>query len=291
MRDIYYFLRRYTRLAYRIKGVGLGRLCEMLRRHAAKNSPSTPLQIDDFQGNSKFNCYLREHMGGQIFFRGSYSGEQLTLLARLLKSDSVFIDAGANQGEFSITAASVAKRGKVISFEPVAEYRQRLITNIQLNGFNHVQVLPIALGEQDGSWPIYDMQENFFDGTRHEGLPTLFPSVNRRHEREVVTVRRLDDVLAGLAIARVDVMKLDIEGAEWIALRGATNTLKKFHPILIFEIGRETCQAAGYEPERFAQWVIGQGYRIEKIIDGGKTQAIMPDQLGDFQNIVAYPEL
>ena len=289
MRSIFYFIRRFTQRAYRIKGIGLGRLCEMLRRFAAKNAPSTPLLINDFQGNAKFNCYLREHMGGQIFFRGSYSGEQLTLLARLLTTDSVFIDAGANQGEFSITAANVAKNGKVISFEPVAEYRQRLITNIQLNGFNHVQVIPIALGEQNCSLPIYDRQESFSDGTRHEGLPTLFSSPNRGHEREVVTVRRLDDVLANLSLARIDVMKLDIEGAEWSALRGARNTIAKYRPILILEIARETCKAAGYEPEAFGRWIVEQNYQIEKIVDVNKTQRIAPEQLDDFQNIVAYP--
>jgi hypothetical protein len=100
MMSFFYFLRRVTQPAYQIKGVGVGRLCEIVRRLVARHAPSYPLQIDDFRGNTKFNCYLREHMGGQIFFRGSYSGDQLTLLERLLKADSVFVDAGANQGEF-----------------------------------------------------------------------------------------------------------------------------------------------------------------------------------------------
>jgi hypothetical protein len=149
--------------------------------------------------------------------------------------------------------------------------------------------MPLALGEQESSLPIYDQQETFSDGTRHEGLPTLFGFGSRGTVREVVDVRRLDDVLAELSVNRVDVIKLDIEGAEWSALRGATNTLSKYRPVLIVEIGRETCQAAGYEPEAFAQWIIERGYRIEKIMEGGKTQVIAPEQLGNFQNIVAYP--
>ena len=284
-----YLLRRLTIPCYRIKGIGLGRFCEMLRRLVARNVSNKPLLIDDFRGQAKLICHLREHMGGQIFFRGSYSGDQLSLLESLLEIDSVFVDAGANQGEFSVAAAIVAQQGKVIAFEPVTEYRERLTANLQLNGYKHVQVIPVALGEANGNLPIYDQQEDFYDGTRHEGLPTLFASSTRGIAREIVEVRRLDDVLDRLAISRVDVIKLDIEGAEWIALRGAMNTLVKFHPILILEIGRETCQAAGYESEAFFQWIIDQGYRIEKIGDGGKSQAMKLSQLGDFQNIVAYP--
>lgn len=289
MDSIYYFARQVTRPAYRIKGIGLGRLCERVRRYAAKNAPVYPLQINDFRGDAKFNCFLREHMGGQIFFRGSYSNGQLTLLEHLLKKSGVFVDGGANQGEFSIAAARIMPQGTVISFEPVAEYRKRLEENVRLNGCKNIHIMPVALGAQEDSLPIYDQQEIYLDGTRHEGLPSLFVSGSRSQHREVVPIRRLDDVLDDLAIKHVDVIKLDIEGAEWMALRGAANVLKTSHPILLLEIGKETCRAAGYEPGVFAQWIIGLGYRIEKILDDGKTNAITPAQLNDFQNIVAYP--
>lgn len=289
MTGVYYMLRRLTQPAYRIKGVGLGRICESVRRWAARHAPQTPFLIDDFRGNAKFRCFLREHMGGQIFFRGSYSGDQLTLIENLLDPHGVFIDAGANQGEFSIAAARIARHGKVIAFEPVSEYRDRLLENIRLNDYGNVQVIPVALGEQEGALPIFDQQENFTDGTRNEGLPTLFSSESRHFAREVVPVKRLDDVLRELGVSRVDVIKLDIEGAEWIALRGAVNTISSCRPTLILEIGRETCRAAGYEPEALVEWLISLNYRIEKVIEGGRTLPINQAHLDDFQNIVAYP--
>lgn len=289
MSSVYYFLARFTRLAYRIRGIGLGRICELVRRMAARYGPPTPLIIDNFRGDCKFMCYLKEHMGSQIFFRGSYSGDQLTLLERLLNEYSVFVDAGANQGEFTVAAARVAPRGKIIAFEPVSEYRTRLIENVRLNKFSNVIVIPAALGEEEGSLPIYDQIEDFKDGTRNEGLPSLFASATRRHIRETVPVKRLDDVLKELNITCVDVIKMDIEGAEWLALRGAVNIITSCRPILIIEIGRETCRAAGYEPEAMVQWLIGLNYRIEKIIEGGNTLPIDPASLDHFQNVVAYP--
>lgn len=232
---------------------------------------------------------MKEHMGSQIFFRGSYSGDQLAILEKLLGEHSVFVDAGANQGEFSIAAAKIAQKGKIIAFEPISEYRARLSENVRLNHFGNVEIIPVALGEQEDSLPIYDQSVNFADGTRNEGLPTLFATESRNHAREVVPVKRLDDVLVELGIKRVDVIKLDIEGAEWIALRGAINTIRNCRPTLILEIGRSTCRAAGYEPEAFVEWLIGLDYRIEKITEGSKSLPINPELLGDFQNVIAYP--
>lgn len=289
MAGIYYMLRRLTQPAYKIKGIGLGRVCELMRRWAARHAPETPLIVDDFRGDTQFKCFLREHMGGQIFFRGSYSGDQLTLMESLLNTHSVFLDAGANQGEFSIAAARVVKQGRVLAFEPVAEYRQRLVENIALNDFRNIEVVAVALGEQESSLPIYDKQENFTDGTRHEGLPSLFASEGRHYAREWVPVKRLDNVLRELAISHVDVIKLDIEGAEWAALRGATCILASSRPTLILEIARETCKAAGYEPEAFVKWLISLDYRIEKVIAGGRTIPISVASLGNFQNVIAYP--
>jgi FkbM family methyltransferase len=286
---ILYSLRKFTIPSYRIKSIGLGRVCEFIRRIAAKFAPQVPLKIENFWGVSTFNCYVREHMGSQIFFRGSYSEDQLILLESLLNEDSIFIDVGANQGEFSIMAASIAKNGKVISFEPVSEYRQRLLANITLNGFHNVQALPYALGEFADDSKIYDQHESFSDGTRHEGLPTLFASGSRVNFVELVPVRRLDDLIDELDIDNIDVIKLDIEGSEWIALRGAAITLARYKPILILEIGRELCRSAGYEPEELAQWIVNQGYSIRRIMGGGKSIPFSPNELEDFQNIIAYP--
>lgn len=289
MNGIFYFLRILTRPAYRIKGIGLGRICEWARRWAARHASDTPLVIRDFRGTASFRCFLKEHMGSQIFFRGSYSGDQLTIVERLLDARGVFVDAGANQGEFSIAAARVVPLGRVIAFEPVTEYRQRLLENVRINAFDNVEVVPAALGEEKSVLPIYDQQAAYADGTRNEGLPSLFRSPSRSQPLEMVPIRTLDDVLVEMGVAKVDVIKLDIEGAEWMALRGAVKTLAQSRPTLILEIARETCRAGGHEPEALAQWLAGLDYRLEEIAAGGKTSPIDPASLGDFQNIVAYP--
>lgn len=283
------FLRKFTKPAYRIKGIGLGRVCEFIRRSVARLAPETPLVISDFQGRGKFACYLREHMGSQIFFRGAYSQDALSLLPSLLGADGVFLDIGANHGEFSVAAALACPKGRVIAVEPVTRNQRRLENNIRLNGFTHVAVVPIALGETTAELDIFDQSAPYVDGTVNEGLTTLFAHGGRSTPVEKVSVRRLDDVYPEWGLERLDLVKLDIEGAELAALRGGQKMLEQFRPTLIVEIGRESCRAAGHEPEVLAQWLVDHGYFLVRMEDGGTQVEVSPAALDDFQNVIAYP--
>jgi FkbM family methyltransferase len=115
-------------------------------------------------------------MGSQVFFRGTYSGDQLEVLCNLLQPGDLFVDGGANQGEFTVLAASlVGPSGKVLAFEPVSRIRERLTLNISLNSFQNVDVLALGLGDKsEVNVPIFDSHETFRDGTMHEGLFSLY---------------------------------------------------------------------------------------------------------------------
>ncbi len=289
MKRLFYLLRRFTTVAYRIHGIGLGRLCEMIRKWAARSAPAEPLLIQDFMGRGRFWCYLREHMGSQIFFRGSYSTDCLEVLRQRLKPDSVFLDIGANHGEFSIAAALMAPLGRVIAFEPMPRNVERLQANIALNELASVRVMPVGLGDQEGTFPIHDQSVPYEDGTINEGLASLYAAGNRARLGLSIEVRLLDKLWPLLQLERVDVIKLDIEGAEWPALRGAQDILARYRPTLMVEIGRATCRAAGYNAEAFAQWLETQGYNLLRIGDGGSLQTISPEELGEFQNLLAVP--
>lgn len=281
-----------TKLGYRIRGVGVGRICEAIRRGVARSWTGPALEIDDFMGNLKFMCDLREHMGSQIFWRGHYSGSQLRLLSRFLPRSGVFVDVGANHGEFAVHAASlVGREGRVIAVEPVSVVRQRLQKNIEINGFTNVEIVPLALLDRAGSMGIFGAADAVDDGTIHEGLPTLFRIDQRAKKLEDVAVAMMDDVLQELGVERIDMIKLDIEGGELAALKGGQRSLQRFKPILVFEVAEVTCQAAGHSPAQLLEWVMAQGYRIEILEHDGRTRRWTPsDALARFQNVVAMPD-
>lgn len=291
MNASYRIVRKFTKTAYQIRGIGLGRLCETIRKQTAQRSGGKVLLIDDFMGDAKFYCEIGEHMGSQIFWRGAYSGDQLRQLKRFLTSGATFIDIGANQGEFTVYASRlVGDTGRVISFEPVDSVREKLWRNIRINALQNVIVQSWALGDSNGSFPIFSQLEQFADGTQHLGLATLFETEERGTVIQQVQVRRLDDIVAEKGINRVDVVKIDIEGGEFAAFKGASSLLARYKPVLFFELDKGNCRAAGYEPDELLAWLRGFNYQFSSIEDGGTLRSLQePSSMRDFMNILATP--
>lgn len=285
---MYYLLRKLTKILYKYQGTGLPRIAESIRMASARYGPRDPLLIEDFFG-ARFYCNLREHMGSQIFFRGAYSGGQLQVLKEQLPIDGVFLDIGANQGEFTVLAAQIMPAGKVIAFEPVTKNVDKLRKNIEINGFRNVEVVQVALGNSSDILPIYDTTNAFSDGSKHEGLQTLFPSEERSTIVEMITVRRLDDILGEKNLSRISLIKIDVEGAELFVLQGAKKTIERFMPPILIEINRETCESAGYHPEQIVDLLYGFGYELFEIGENGKLRGCGMDELGEFQNCLAIP--
>lgn len=280
--------RLWVNKLYACKGTGLPRLAELIRKTQAKRHSNNEVIIEDFGGGAKFSCILGEHMGSQIYWRGSYSGSQLEVLSSYLRPGGVFIDLGANQGEFTVFAAQlVGDEGVVFSFEPSPKMRERLSRNIELNRFEQVSVQPFAVAEKPGNlslhWPI----EPFNDGTVHDGLPSLYAQADISTSNMDVEVVTLDDWQQEQQLTRIDVIKLDIEGAELPALRGGKGVINRFRPTLIIELNEATSRAAGYSMTDLVKWLQDHNYGVFRIEESGGLSELHVDDLTSFQNILA----
>jgi hypothetical protein len=80
--------------------------------------------------------------------------------------------------------------------------------------------------------------------------------------RDMVEVRRLDDVLNENPLVRLDVMKIDVEGAELRLLRGAVETLRKYRPVLLFEVSEASLKHQGGSPRELAAFLNNESYVI-----------------------------
>jgi FkbM family methyltransferase len=140
----------------------------------------------------------------------------------------IFIDVGANIGKYAVMVGRRLKnKGKVIAFEPMHENFEILKKNIKLNDLDNVVIpLEVALGNREGNINFYIDSEGI--GGRHS-------LVKKTKNKIKVKVRKLDNVLKELKIKRVDLIKIDVEGAEAEVLKGAVKTLKNYHPKIIFE--------------------------------------------------------
>ena len=246
--------------------------------------------VSDYDGSLRMELDLGEHMASQIFWFGYYSRDVLFAINRLLVPGGVFLDVGANIGEVSLFAAKrVGESGMVLAFEPVASTADHLRRNISLNGLRNVEVIELGVSDQVREQPLYASAASFDDGSRHDGLGTLYASMARSSPVGAVRLITLDTLMSARHFARVDGIKLDIEGAELPALLGARQLLARFRPWLVVEIGKETCAAAGYEPRDIFEFLASLDYSSHLIGRKGKLSPADSEALGKWQNVLFIP--
>jgi FkbM family methyltransferase len=185
------------------------------------------------------------------------------VLLTTLQPGHVFVDIGANIGYFSVIAGMlVGETGRVVAFEPNADARARLERHVELNGLDRRTVISsVALGERD------EENVDFFLSccVGNDGCSSLIASpalleagTLRRDVKVAVPVRTFDTVATTLAISRVDVMKIDVEGAELGVLTGMVRTLATAPP------RRIVCETP-WNSEAHCL-LTGRGYRV-RIVD------------------------
>lgn len=142
-----------------------------------------------------------------------------------INKGDVVIDIGAHVGFFSVYASKkVGKTGMVISIEPSEQNLRFLKKNIEVNNLKNITVIESSVWNKTGIRTLYSMGEGWEN-------PTLVPNKNYKDFDMIdVKVIKLDDLISNLS--KVDFIKMDIEGAELEALKGADEMLKEFHPYL-----------------------------------------------------------
>ncbi|NPV56258.1 MAG: FkbM family methyltransferase [Anaerolineae bacterium] len=177
----------------------------------------------------------------------------LDVLHELTDTDT-FYDIGACIGVFSLHAARRARR--VVAFEPDPSFRAHLQTNIRINRFDNLNVLPYAVSDQPGDVTLFT-----------EGTAGRSPSLGDATFAGQIQVeaRALDDLVARGELPAPDVIKMDIEGAECLALRGAHAILKDRSPRAIFlELHPQYLERFGSSQEEVLGWLADAGYRVRR---------------------------
>jgi len=171
------------------------------------------VMVPDFDGTLHMRLRLSEHMQRRIFWMGYYSLDIVALLKVVLRPGMVVIDVGANIGEITLVAAQrVGGAGKVIAFEPVNAIADRLAEHVRLNDLSQVLIQRTALGDSaQAAVPIYtSCGQKASD--ENQGLASLYGGGEDCEPMEYVDITTLDDIATALALTRVDVIKIDVEG-------------------------------------------------------------------------------
>ncbi|HYM71712.1 MAG TPA: FkbM family methyltransferase, partial [Stellaceae bacterium] len=117
--------------------------------------------------------------------------------------------------------------GRVLCCEPNPAVAAALAATLRINNLGQAQVVPVAVSDADGDgWLAVDASDSGQSRLAAGGI--------------AVPLRALDSLVAEHALDRLDLVKIDVEGHEAAVLAGATRTLKRLRPALIFESGHET---------------------------------------------------
>jgi methyltransferase, FkbM family len=181
-----------------------------------------------------------------------YEPEETALIKQLVKPDWVCMDIGANIGYFTILMARQCKH--VYAFEPEPSNFEMLKQNVALSDID-VTIYREAVGNKNGTMPLYLSDSN-------NGMHRLYKSkwCNERTDTYVYCTQ-LDEY----KFSKINLIKMDIEGAEYGALIGMVELLIKDHPIIIMEFHPMSIIEYGVDPEKVYEFLNKLGYRISLI--------------------------
>ena len=216
------------------------------------------------RGGFKMRVDRAEWLGRHVYATGEWEPPTSLLARRLLRPGDTVLDIGANVGYFSLLAAdAVGPAGRVFAFEPIPTTRASLEHNVALNHAGHIEVRDTAVSDETRPTTIYA------GPPEHSGIASLRDFAGAGHAVDIQCTR-LDDTLDRWP--RIALIKLDVEGAEHLALRGMAGLLARDLPDLVIEVTHDALVEMGSGAPAMFAMLSDLGYRGYRI-DGDTTDA------------------
>jgi len=236
------------------------------------------VQFDDVEiskGPAK-GLHFNASGGPARYALGEIEPEVQALMQRVLRPGDVFYDVGASIGFFTVLGARVVgPEGRVVAVEPFPDAADRLRRNVELNGFASVTVEQAAVADTS-------RQGTFVGGEKLVWGWLLREGEARGAEGVEVSVVTIDDLVAR-GTPPPSMIKLDVEGAEVLALRGAADTLARIRPAVV-------CETHGTRAEVVAL-LEAQEYVVTGLDEGPLAADAAAEPLGKgwFDHVFARP--
>jgi|MTBAKSStandDraft_1061840.scaffolds.fasta_scaffold06654_5 FkbM family methyltransferase len=180
----------------------------------------------------------------QIYFHGGREKNETKLMEQIIGPGDIAVDIGANIGWYTtLFSKLVGDKGKVIAIEAMPETFKMLEKNLVLNDCNsNVHLLNAICSDTIGDGVIF----NFPD--LHPGLASAKPYANESSNKVSVRKDSIDNIINKLKLPFINMLKIDVEGAEFEVIKGATSAFRNgIIQAVMIEANNERSQAFGYE--------------------------------------------
>lgn len=260
---------------------GRWRLVRWLEEHAETLAKLPPTTVR-FGGTHQMRVNPVDENGRRVLVNGFEPAERLTRwFVRLLKTGDCVLDVGANVGYYTLVAAKmVGPTGTVHAFEASPDVFPWLETNAALNPAANIRIHACAVTDQCGETRFHTARS---DKTGFSSIRDL--GAEGASVATVPTVA-LDSMLDDLPAVRL--VKIDVEGAELLVLRGMTNLIDRDQPFLISEIDDKFLQEMGFSATEMCAFLTERGYGLFRIVERGEIVPIA-DPPADRCNLLACP--
>jgi len=221
---------------------------------------------------------LRRHGSSGVYVLRSKYEPFLEYCHHLVTEGAVVMDCGANQGIYACAfGALVGPRGRVYAFEPLAYAAETLQGNARLNGFAHVSVEQVAISNENGT-AMLDVSSG----------PVLASILMNKGRSETISVPTLSlkSFAERVDLRRLDLIKMDIEGAEYDALVGAGPIIARFRPAIVLEATEDISVPVEKRWTAILKLMTSYGYAMYRFNDNGRLQRT--DQLSYFDPNVVF---
>jgi FkbM family methyltransferase len=209
---------------------------------------------------------LNDGAVGKHVRNDNYERDVTGLFRSRLQPGMTVVDIGANIGYFTMLAANlVGPQGHVLAVEPNPRNVRLLEMSRRANHFDHVTIAQIAAGRETG---LLILNTSFSNGTTSAPPDELGQFLSA----ETVPCLGLESLLG--AGAAVDLIKVDVEGAEFNALLGAETTIRRCRPFIISEFSPGMLPGISHiSGEDYLRWLIALGYDLGVVEpDGSLTE-------------------
>lgn len=204
--------------------------------------------------------YLWSTSSSYDYILGQYeNAETMRTFLSWIKPDSVFYDIGSNVGFHALTANRLIQNGKIYAFEPMPAVRAIFEKHISLNHkliSNHkISVLPIAISNEEKQVE-FSNDANHSDGNTYIKDSNVFKAAKNK-----ITVQcRSIDGLIKQGYEKPNILKIDVEGAEYDVLQGAIEALQNDHPYIL--LATHDCHLPGVQ-QKCVEFLTGLGYHVQ----------------------------
>jgi FkbM family methyltransferase len=196
-------------------------------------------RMPEHVGGALFEADLSDQIAREVCLHGTYEPQETALLQGILTPGMTVVDVGANWGYFTLIAArSVGATGRVLSMEPHPALHAQLQRNVLANGMANVTTVRIAAAAGSGALSL----TGFEASGGNSGTSRLIAADDASANAFIVDTIDLDSLLGTHGIDTVDLVKIDIEGAEALAIKGMAHGLAghqyrhvvmEFHPTFL----------------------------------------------------------